>query len=207
MNENDEREALVEDVSKAMADADPDTEWEDMGEVERGWYRRDARVAIDLITRRAPIEDAEVIVQDSFFKMSELPKVLDGYMTAVDEARREAKRWFMELESMKELMVEMKPAEDAEPVAYKVRDKKAGEVYAVLWHTPNYDPEQYDVTPLYRQPAKPIEVTDAMVLAAAQAFAAENAMCEWEDIGTTDKASWVSDARAAIEAALKEMKR
>ena len=94
--------------------------------------------------------------------------------------------------------------EDVEPVAYKVCDKKAGEVYAVLWHTPNYDPEQYDVIPLYRapHPAKPIEVTDQAVSVALGVW------CGSPTDDPSDWADWkMGLMRAAIEAALKEASR
>ena len=160
-----------------------------------------------LAARRAPIEDAEVIVQDTVFKRSELPEVLDRCMTAEQEAQREAKRWFMELESLKELMVELKPAEDAEPVAYEVRDKRTGKFRSYL-SAGTIDEairrEDFNLIPLYRapQPAEPIEVTDEMVEAAVEAFKNPRRM-----VTNTSDGNMSDRMEAAIEAALKEMEK
>lgn len=40
------RAQLIEKAAKAMADANPEAEWEDLSATERGWYRRDARAAL-----------------------------------------------------------------------------------------------------------------------------------------------------------------
>ena len=69
-------------------------------------------------------------------------------------------------------------AADAEPVAYEVRWRESGSTFTIL------EPiracrevrENFDLIPLYRapHPAKPIEVTDVMVEAAASAV-----RCRW----------------------------
>ena len=92
------------------------------------------------------------------------------------------------------------PVEDAEPVAYEVLNPEPG-----IKRTLVYDPHGFaseSLTPLYRasQPAKPIEVTDAMARSAA------HAMAQWKKDRTGSPAMVDVDmARAAIEAALKEM--
>ena len=94
---------------------------------------------------------------------------------------------------------------DAEPVAYEVRRPNVSGVMLIVQAEDVSDQswlhENARLTPLYRapHPAKPIEVTDAMVLAALNEHYGE-------DFGGLD--GWTDESqinmRAAIEAALKE---
>ena len=107
------------------------------------------------------------------------------------------------------------PIEDAEPYGWVDSE---GE----LWTQERLDYRGYTLEsmehgdtgpmiPLYRvpQPAKPIEVTDEMVDAAARVIHEKYStrVAEWDELHPVSRSEWERAARAAIEAALKEMNR
>jgi len=84
------------------------------------------------------------------------------------------------------------PIEDAEPVAYEVRFTYDGTLMGFYLNSEGFEDDYYTVTPLYRHPAAPIEVTDEALRAA---------WFEW--ISHDERGA--AEMRAALTAAFKEM--
>ena len=118
-----------------------------------------------------------------------------------------------ELVEMESTVHELKPAEDAEPVAYEVRDRRGMKLSIVRpGVVGNYEPEFYTLTPLYRHPSAPIEVTDEMVERAAEALFEEMQELDqensWDDpLPDEWRDAWRDAARECVAAALSEMEK